>query len=190
MKHLMFFVAGIFLLFSCNTSTTTFSDPQEYNDAIMNIVYSVQYPMDTLELELLQVKKLLENNPDSIINYDQIDTNYLFFLHNRAKKQVKNALLDIKKISFDKGDDDFKPMAIEVFKKLDTSLQTNFDTLIYIICNSHQKKSKEVLYKILPYGKKSYKDFEAAFDSLFVGQRKFDVKNQYFLQNNCIIFHL
>ncbi len=190
MKKTLIITLIIGLFFACNRNKVI-SDPQVYNDEIMSIIYTVQFPLDTLELELLEVKKNIESQPsDSFVNFTQIDTANLIFLHNRAVKNVKKALKDIEKLQYKNGDTDFKPLAIKALRKLDTSLSTNFDTLIFIIKNAKGKKNYDVLTEMFPYGKKSYKDFEAAFDTLFVGQRKFDVKNGYILQRNYVMFHL
>ncbi len=187
MKKFILFLIIFFPIISCYKKTTTIiHDPQIYNDSLMLAFYKVQYPLDTLIAELHFFKLKFENNPNLIINIQELDTNNLLETYRRIHKNINKSKERIEKIEYFKEDKDFKPKMICALKEINSMLNTEIDSIIIVLKKSNNKKYSEVFSQILPQGKKMFKKYLIAFDSLNYGQQRFDEENKYILKRNIV----
>lgn len=191
MKHLLIFIFLFFILFSCNNEKTqTFDNPQKYNDALVQIVENVQFTVDSLEKYLVHTKLRLETSPDSIFFVEtEIDTFLLNNLIQTSKQKIENAVIELQDINYFEDDASFKKSIFTGFEILGKTLSNDFNKLIDTLLESDGLLYKEVVYAMLPKGKESYYNFSAAFDTIIIGQQKFDAKNNYILEDNFIKFN-
>ncbi|MBN2663411.1 MAG: hypothetical protein JXR68_07150 [Bacteroidales bacterium] len=190
MKQLLILVS-VLIIFSCNNKkNNTFDNPQEYNDALVKIVENVQVSVDSLEQYLVHTKLRLETTPNTVFfTHNEIDTALLNKLLTNSKNKITLAFSELQDVNYFEDDASFKKSIITGFEILDKTLSNDFrqliDTLMYCDSLSYNK----VVYAMLPKGKQSYNNFSAAFDTIIVGQQKFDMKNNYILEDNFIKFN-
>ncbi len=183
----LFVILTIFLT-SCNNRTT--SNPITYNNAVTAIIFSVQLSVDSLEAYLLSTKLRLQEYPDSnFILLNEIDTSSLNNLYKNAIKKTNWGITEINNISFKEKDTIFKPAILKGFELTKKTLSENFKPLIDTLYSCDNVTYKNVVYSMLPQGKESYTNYSAAFDTIMIGQQKFNSQHKYLIDSNLIRFN-
>jgi len=173
------------LFVSCDNSKTI-KNPQDYNQILAPVVISVQNPLDSLENYLLTVKFRLDEDSTLIFKTDNnLDTLLMNKLIEKTYSKINEGKNTLSEYEFYETDNLFKPQIIKSFDIIKSSLDSDFTPLIEILIKSDNKKSKEILNQIIPFGKNGFINYERAIDSIIVGQSKFLKK--YKLENEYII---
>lgn len=186
MKKFILSILTLLLIISCNEKKT-FKDINEYNKAIVSSFYKVQLLNDSLERELLTIKYQLELSPTQQYNYKKYtDSTKLNDLFNSCLISTAEARKNINKIYFE-TDSFFKPAILKAIDIIEENLTYNFKPLCDSILTMNNKVNIEVLNAILPLGKASYNQYQAAFDTIYQGQMILNSKNNYFINSDLTI---
>ncbi|MBN2893891.1 MAG: hypothetical protein JXL97_18625 [Bacteroidales bacterium] len=180
------------LIFAVLSSCTnkTIKDPKEYNSRISSLVIQVQNPLDSIEGYLLNLKFKLELDTSKIYSAENdFDAETIDFLLNRTQEKIDFAKDEIINIEFISGDTDFKPAVEKFIPQIENSLKNDFIPLIDILKNSINKKNRDILKEISPYGKSGFVNYQSAMDSIVVGQLKFNAKNKYIINEHLLRFN-
>lgn len=177
-KYFYLLALSIALLASCS-SKTHFKDFNEYNKAIFLSFSNVQTKTDSLENILIEIKYMLENNPNGIFKYNEVSSKV--DLEKLSKSCVEAANKSEKEISgyyFD-SDTVYKPAILKGLSMIKINLNENFVTLVEILKKMDRKPNNEILQKILPFGKNGYTKYQEAFKIIENGQMQFDASMKY-----------
>jgi hypothetical protein len=190
MKKNTFFLLIIFtfLINSCKKEQSI-SDPKIYNDTLAKIFYSVQYPMDSLQMHLFSMKYNFECNRQKPVTDTLIKPKILAKRLKKAQVALKKAKKLVYKIDYQKKDPYLKKSILESFETLDSTINYAIIPLINLVKKMKGSTGQQVLDSINHLGKETYRMYTKAIKEAQDGQRNFDIFNSYILEKNFISPH-